>query len=244
MSGRAKFVHWLVSPFEDIPSEPLFNVVENDKGLPNGSTIGGGTLMTQYGINLPLFPDLKTWQRETDAKRKCFRCWASVRGATDLQRHREKQHGEVFRSAPSISRAWQYMPLIFVAVLTMTGCNGVRHLLGVDRHDAQQVDVPVAITIIRQLPAAPGSISFYPDNMNANDKMRIYVKTGDWLTASPGAWYEIPWAVDTDTRTTEYAVVNFMAQSAIVYNQPATSPRAIEVHSIPAGAFDPGRPGQ
>lgn len=95
MSGRAKFVHWLVSPFSDIPSEPMFNVISNDKGLPNGSTIGGGTLLATYGINLPLFPDLKTWRRETEAKRKCFRCWASLRGTqADYVNHLDRAHNE------------------------------------------------------------------------------------------------------------------------------------------------------
>src|SRR5258708_30164440 len=84
MSGRAKFVHWMVSPFEDIPSEPMFNVISNDKSLPNGSTIGGGALFTQEGINLTTFPSLETWKKETEAKPKWFRSWALTRGSEDL----------------------------------------------------------------------------------------------------------------------------------------------------------------
>src|SRR5258708_19287290 len=79
MSGRAKFVHWMVSPFEDIPSEPMFNVISNDKSLPNGSTIGGGALLTQYGINLPMFPSPETWKQGTETKRKCFPFWSVTR---------------------------------------------------------------------------------------------------------------------------------------------------------------------
>src|SRR5258708_9813282 len=94
MSGRANFFHGMVSPFEDIPSEPMFNVISNDKSLPNGSTIGGGTLLTQYGINLPMFPSLETWKQETEAKRKCFRCWAVTRGNEDLLHHRAAVHHE------------------------------------------------------------------------------------------------------------------------------------------------------
>lgn len=94
MSGQAKFVHWFVSPYSDIPSEPMFNVVRNDKGLPNGSTVSGQTLLEQYEILLPLFPSMETWQRETAAKRRCFRCWAVTRGATDAIRHRIHYHNE------------------------------------------------------------------------------------------------------------------------------------------------------
>lgn len=95
MSGRAKFVHWLVSPFDDIPSEPMFNVVENDKGLPNGSTVCGSTAMAVYGISIPLFPDLKTWKQLTEKKKRCFRCWGTLRGTmADYVRHIEMVHHE------------------------------------------------------------------------------------------------------------------------------------------------------
>lgn len=243
MSGRAKFVHWLVTGFEDMPNEPMFNVISNDKGINNGSTVTGDSLLKEYGIPLPIFPSLKTWQSETAAKRRCFRCWAVIRGAADGAHHREKVHGERFVTAPQILRAFGNMAVVAFMFL-FAGCNAVRHLTGLDRHDATPVDVPVTTTIIRDLPAAAG-ITFSPDRINdAPTRVRVFVKTGDWLHASPGAWYEIPWAVDVDTRTTEYAVVNFTAQVARVYNQPAAPPRAIIVESIPPGAFDPGIPPQ
>lgn len=221
----------------------MFNVIENDKGINNGSTVGGQQLISVYEIPVPLFPDLKTWRNETESKRRCFRCWAVTRGATDNIRHREIVHFEKFNTVSQIIRAGG-MTAIALMCFAFVGCNSVRHLTGLDKHDAKRVDVPVATTIIRQLPAA-SSITFYPDPIDGDpNHVRVFVKNGDWLTATPGGWYEIPWAVDVDTRTTEYAVINFTAQAARVYNQPNSSPRAIIVESVPKGAFDPGLPSQ
>lgn len=94
MSGRAKFVFWLTSEFPDIPSEPMFNVIENDRGINNGSTVCGQNLIDTYGIPVPLFPSLETWRRETAEKRRCFRCWRVTRGAADLAHHRTVVHHE------------------------------------------------------------------------------------------------------------------------------------------------------
>lgn len=94
MSGRAKFVHWL-APFEDIDGAPMFNVIENNIGMPNGSTVGGETLLKVYGIPVPLFPDYGTWCTLTDEKKRCFRCWAALKGTrADYQHHHETNHGE------------------------------------------------------------------------------------------------------------------------------------------------------
>lgn len=94
MSGKAKFVHWMITGFDDIPNEPMFNVIENDKGYNNGSTVTGEALLQVYGIPVPLFPDLKTWKHETQAKRRCFRCWKVTRGFRDWLHHRITIHGE------------------------------------------------------------------------------------------------------------------------------------------------------
>src|SRR5258708_32082932 len=96
MSGRANFFHGMVSPFEDIPSEPMFNVISNDKSLPNGSTIGGGALLTQYGINLPMFPSLETWKQENEAKQKFFPRWAVTPRNENLRHHPTAVHHEKF----------------------------------------------------------------------------------------------------------------------------------------------------
>lgn len=244
MSGQAKFVFWLVSQFDDIASEPMFTVLQNDKGIANNSTVGGAQLLQVYGIPLPLFPDLKTWQMETAAKRRCFRCWAVIRGANDGLHHRETVHGEQFNNARAFVRGLLNTAMLAL-MLTSVGCEKVRHLTGLDRHDADEVSVPVATVIQRDLPATPGAITFYPDRIDkAPNTVRVFVKNGWWLTASPGAWYEIQWAEATDGRTSEYAVINFIAQTAVVYNQPVSSPRAIVVESVPPGAYDPGRPSQ
>lgn len=99
MSNRAKFVHWLESPFSDIPSEPMFNIIGNETTLARGSTLCGGTLLAA-GINLPLFPSLETWKRETESKRRCFRCWAVTRNYSDWVHHREAVHGEKVTVTP------------------------------------------------------------------------------------------------------------------------------------------------
>lgn len=242
MSGRAKFVHWLISGFDDIPNEPMFNVIENDLGKNNGSTVAGESLLHDYGIALPLFPDLKTWQRETAAKRRCFRCWAVTRGPIDSLRHRKVVHGEQVHYAPKLLRVSQNMALIALLFLSV-GCNGIRRLTGLDRHDAEKVDIPVARVLERTLPAS-GDITFAPTPIAGADHVRVFVKNAAQFTATPGAWYEIPYTESPDGRTTEYAVIDFAAQSLHVYNQPAAPARAITVESVPTGAFDPGVPAQ
>lgn len=94
MAGKVKFVHWLESPFEDIPSEPMFNVISNDRSLPNGSTVGLESLKMTYGVEAPKFPSLAVWKEETENKRRCFRCWAVIRGNRDGIRHRKLIHRE------------------------------------------------------------------------------------------------------------------------------------------------------
>lgn len=123
------------------------------------------------------------------------------------------------------------------------GCNSVRRLTGMDRHDAEQVDTPIARGLIRDLPPS-GDVSFSPTLVSSADTVRVYVKNDTWRVASPGGWYEIPYAVEVGTATTEYAVINFAAQTARVYNQPSAAARAIVVNSIPTGAHDPGRPSE
>jgi len=78
MSGRATFVFWWENAGDNNEHLPFFNVVENDKGMINGSTVDGDALLAEYGIPLPLFPDFKTWKREVEAGRKCRHCWAST----------------------------------------------------------------------------------------------------------------------------------------------------------------------
>lgn len=103
MAGKAKFVFWWEGAVEDGQPVPFFNVVENDRGLENGSTVDGDSLLKDYGIPVPLFPDFKTWKREVSLKRRCFRCWAVVRGHRDLLRHRQMVHHEtLFTHADSV----------------------------------------------------------------------------------------------------------------------------------------------
>lgn len=90
--GKAKFVHWMESPFEDIPSEPMFNVLKNERGLPNGSTVSIEQLEKTYQIETPLYPSLENWKKEVAEKRRCFNCYASLRGKADLERHKIYQH--------------------------------------------------------------------------------------------------------------------------------------------------------
>ncbi len=254
MSGRAKFVFWWEDATDDHQPLPFFNVIENDLGKSNGSTVDGGSLQKEYGIPLPLFPSYETWVREVSEKQRCGRCWAALRGKADLEQHLRTNHLSAPAVLPhdhaaamkeAIRRNGSFLAILLF-VFTMSGCNGVRHILGVDRHDAEQIpDQPRAVAIIRQLPAQPQTVTFTPDYMNPADRLRVYVKNGFWLTATPGAWYEIDVKSDFDASiSTEYAVVNLIAQEAYVVNQPAVSPRSIEVHSIPSGASDPGRPGQ
>ena len=98
MSGKAKFVHWVDSPFANDPvdpiqSEPMFNVISNDRGINNGSTVTGESLLEIYGIAVPLFPDLKTWKREVENKRRCKHCWKVIRNLADGENHFIFHHG-------------------------------------------------------------------------------------------------------------------------------------------------------
>lgn len=88
MSGRAKFVYWQESSYPDIPPAPMFNVMSND------STVDRAQLLDDYGIDAPPFPTIEKWREEITAKRRCFRCWATIRGQRDLTRHRENVHHE------------------------------------------------------------------------------------------------------------------------------------------------------
>lgn len=92
MSRKAKFVYWFISPFSDIPTEPMFKVISSDIEFPKGSTVGGGTLLT-LGVNIPRFPDFEKWKRETSSKRKCVTCYRSTPRIADWFHHREIAHG-------------------------------------------------------------------------------------------------------------------------------------------------------
>lgn len=117
MSGRAKFVFWWDHAGEHDEPVPFFNVIENDRGLNNKSTVNGSQLMRDYGIALPPFPSFPVWQRETSSKRKCFRCWMSIRGPKDLIRHRELVHREMVKDSKLISGGSLMKKLIAVALL-------------------------------------------------------------------------------------------------------------------------------
>lgn len=88
MSAQAKFVFWWENVGANNEPLPFFNLASN------GSTVDGETLLSKYGIPLPLFPSYETWKRETNAKRRCFRCWKTTKGVNDLARHREVVHHE------------------------------------------------------------------------------------------------------------------------------------------------------
>ena len=108
MSGKAKFVFWQESPFDDIPSEPMFNVThyEDDPKLI-GSTLCGATLMQTYGISIPLFPDLKTWKHFVDKKERCRYCWMAMKGPKDIARHAAIAHPRYPAITPSMAVAYR-----------------------------------------------------------------------------------------------------------------------------------------
>lgn len=90
--GKVRFVHWLESPFPDIPHAPMFNV-------PNGSTVSAESVIEDYQMALPPYPSYEKWKQQTERKRRCFRCWAAVRGNADLSHHRRQHHHEAFMFA-------------------------------------------------------------------------------------------------------------------------------------------------
>lgn len=92
MAGKARFMFWWDGLGDNGEPLPCFNVVENDKGISNGSTVDGTALLEQYGIPLPLFPSYETWRRETAAKRRCGKCWAVTRGRPDASHHLQNFH--------------------------------------------------------------------------------------------------------------------------------------------------------
>lgn len=94
MNGKAKFVFWWDSFDRQGTPMPFFIIVESRNGIATvGSTVSAASLLA-YQIPLPLFPSYETWKRETTAKHKCFRCWATTRGDADLFRHRQIVHNE------------------------------------------------------------------------------------------------------------------------------------------------------
>lgn len=93
MVGKANFVYWQESPHEEIPNEPMFLVVSSEKGLDCASPITGQTLIETYGIPVPLFPDLATWKREVDSKRRCCHCWATIKTNADYRHHMQRYWG-------------------------------------------------------------------------------------------------------------------------------------------------------
>ena len=56
------------------------------------SDVSGESLL-EKGLPIPLTPDHKTWERLVVEKKKCGRCFASVRGHDDLTRHSSIHHG-------------------------------------------------------------------------------------------------------------------------------------------------------
>lgn len=92
MAGKAKFVFWWDGAGDK--SQPLvfFNVLSNDRGLRNGSTVDGEGLLKDYGIPLPLFPDYRTWLREVSAGRRCRHCWASIEDNCFHVKNMTQQH--------------------------------------------------------------------------------------------------------------------------------------------------------
>lgn len=97
MSGRARFAFWWEDAGDNGENLPFFNVIENDKGMKNGSTVDAASLLSsKYEIPLPLFPSYETWRREIAEKRRCRYCWAVVRSVADNERHIEIQHPFAF----------------------------------------------------------------------------------------------------------------------------------------------------
>lgn len=91
MSGRAKFVFWWSGDHEN---RAYFNVLENDRGIQNGSTVSNETLINNYGIEPPTHPTFEQWRDQVHRKKRCGKCPAYLKGATDWRHHMDTNHKE------------------------------------------------------------------------------------------------------------------------------------------------------
>lgn len=83
---KPHFKYWLDNEYMDRP-EPIFGL----QVATGVSDVSGETVLAA-GFPLPLFPSVETWRREVLSKRRCGRCWAAVRGHSDLERHSNLNH--------------------------------------------------------------------------------------------------------------------------------------------------------
>lgn len=75
---KARFAYYM-SEYLDRP-EPIFRA-------PDGSSVGGDTIINRYGLPVPLFPSYETWLKLVAEKKRCGRCYAALRGLPDLTNH-------------------------------------------------------------------------------------------------------------------------------------------------------------
>jgi hypothetical protein len=93
MNAKVEFAYYFETGDKDV-GMPSFHVVWSTiAGLPSRSHIGLSELEAA-NFPVPKYPSYKTWLRETAAKRRCFRCWATTKTHADWVHHRLAQHGE------------------------------------------------------------------------------------------------------------------------------------------------------